>query len=785
MTMALEGIRVIDASRHMAGSMVGMLLADNGSDVIKLESPAGDPTRAHDGFKVWNRGKRSLVLDLADPARRDDFDRLVAGADMIVTDWRRGVAESLHVDHATLERINPGLVSVVITGFGEEGPLRDLPGYEHIVAARTGRMASINGYREGPIFTPVPIASYGAAMLGVQGALAALRQRETSGRGQRVHASLLQALASYDMVSGFGHRTHEPDPSGRVFGVMPLAFMTARTKDDRFIQMCSRQPHLFRNWLRVVGHEYLLDEPGLENMPDLVSADQLDDVQRLLADAMSTRTADEWLEIFLREDVGGDPFLTATEYLHHPQATENQRTADVLSAEVGPTLQIGPLALMSETPSVIGRGEPGLGEHTAEILAELDAMHPEPAPSRPATATVAERGPLAGVTVLELGYFFAAPYGMTLLSEYGARVIKVEPPAGDPSRRNTQSDYDKSSVGKESIVANLKTPEGLQLVHELAARADIFLHNFRPGVPERLGIGYDQLIEINPRLVYLYGGAFGSSGPWARRPGFHSSPNAIAGAGIIEAGRDNPPINRTYADPAGALACATAALFGLAGRDRTGKGQYVETTMLSSMGYAVSQWSIEYPGQDDDAPIPDQGQHGFSALHRLYPTGDGWLFIQSDTDDQWRRLVAVLDTAELADARFATRSARDENDDALAAIIGRRLMTASADEWAHACQEAGVPAVRADGIDHGRFLLDDEHSRAIGIAIDASLADGTPFVRSTGGCNFSGSPRIIGEPEPLGNSTEAILRELGYDDDRIADFERRGITAATGHGLDG
>ena len=783
MTTATEGVRVVDASRHMAGAMVGMLFADNGADVIKLEAPTGDPTRAHDGFLVWNRGKRSLVLDLKDPDCRPDFERLIAGADVFVSDWRPDVAQTLHADHPTLDRINQRIVSVVITGFGEHGPLSDLPGYEHIVAARTGRMASINGFRDGPIFTPVPIASYGAAMLGVQGVLAALHHRETTGRGQRVHASLLQALASYDMVSGYGHRSHEPDASGRIFGVMPLAFMTAATKDGRFIQMCSRQPHLFRNWLRVLDLEHLLDEPDLVNMPDLLPAGQLERVRALLADAMKQRTADEWLDIFLREDVGGDPFLSAQEYLRHPQAIENQRTAEVTSPDVGPTLQIGPLVVMSETPSVIGRGEPGLGSHTAEVLAELSDPPPAPRPTTPGQAPPG--GPLAGVTVLELGYFFAAPYGMTLLREYGARVIKVEPPAGDPSRKNTATDYDKASVGKESIVADLKTPEGLRLVHELAATADVFLHNFRPGVTERLGIGYEQLHEINPRLVYVYGGAFGSKGPWARRPGFHSSPNAIAGAGIIEAGEENLPINRTYADPAGALACATAALLGLAGRARTGRGQYVETTMLSSMGYAVSQWSIQYPAQSDAGPLPDRGQHGFHALHRLYPTSDGWLFLQASTEDQWNRLQKLLNVTELSDVRFETPTTRADNDGALAALIGDHLFTMGADHWEQICLRAGVPAVRADGIDHGQFLLEHEHSRAIGIAVDATLADGTEFVRSTGGCTFANVPRMLGAPEPLGNSTQKILRELGYDDATIVDLESRGITAAIGHGLDG
>src|SRR5947199_7609169 len=115
MTTALEGVRVVDASRHMAGAMTGMMFADNGADVIKLEAPSGDPTRAHDGFKVWNRGKRSVVVDLQDPAARPGFESLIAGADVFISDFRPGVAEALAVDYATLSAINPRLVCVVIT----------------------------------------------------------------------------------------------------------------------------------------------------------------------------------------------------------------------------------------------------------------------------------------------------------------------------------------------------------------------------------------------------------------------------------------------------------------------------------------------------------------------------------------------------------------------------------------------------------------------------------------------------------------------------------------------
>src|SRR5690606_2085559 len=192
-------------------------------------------------------------------------------------------------------------------------------------------------------------------------------------------------------------------------------------------------------------------------------------LRAILAEKMLGRTFDEWMDVFLRDDIGGVPFLSAEEFLRSAQAVETGRVATVESPSVGRSTQIGPIAAMSDTPSVIGRGEPLLGEHTAEVLGELG-----PAPATNTPPAHPGGAPLAGITVLEVGYFYAAPYGMTLLSELGARVIKVEPPAGDPARRNWSTPYDKETVGKESVVADMKTPEGLAIVHALAKHADVF-----------------------------------------------------------------------------------------------------------------------------------------------------------------------------------------------------------------------------------------------------------------------------------------------------------------------
>ncbi len=206
------------------------------------------------------------------------------------------------------------------------------------------------------------------------------------------------------------------------------------------------------------------------------------------------------MAIFSASDVGADPFLAPGEFLDHPQARENGRRQVVHDPRVGETVQIGPLGLFSETPSVIGQPAPSSGEHQDEILASLPdlpttlSVAAESRPSRTPT-----RRPLDGLLVVDCGYFYATPHAATLLAEAGARVIKLEPGAGDPGRRNWTASYSKAMVGKQSIVADLKSVEGRAIVHALARRADVFLHNFRPGTPERLGIDYETLRRINPQ----------------------------------------------------------------------------------------------------------------------------------------------------------------------------------------------------------------------------------------------------------------------------------------------
>jgi crotonobetainyl-CoA:carnitine CoA-transferase CaiB-like acyl-CoA transferase len=428
---------------------------------------------------------------------------------------------------------------------------------------------------------------------------------------------------------------------------------------------------------------------------------------------------------------------------------------------------VGPLADMSDTPAHIDRSAPALGTDTVAVLAALDRPGVRPSPP---LVDVPASGPhaLSGVTVVELAYYVAAPLATTLLGEMGARVIKVEPLDGDPARR-TGLQNAKFLVGKESIALDLKSDEGRAVLQQLVARSDALLHSFRRGVPERLGYDFGTARAINPRLVYVYGGSYGSRGPWSMRPAFHSTPNALCGGGFAQAGDGNPPVDDSYPDPGSGIATATAILLGLWARESTGRGQYVETSMISTAGYIHSDDLVFYDGRP--APRrPDSGQHGLHARYRLYEVADGWLFLAAWRDSEFEALARALGHPEwLDDEQFSSAEARAIHDADLVSAIGDELRHGTTAEWEARMAATGVAAAPVSDVpleqwfeQEGRLLPEDHPVFG-------------PFWRAPVKVEMSDhSPRL----DPvcgLGEHSRAILEELGYDDDAIGDLVARGV----------
>ena len=805
MTQACAGLTVVDATQGMAGGLATMVLADGGAEVIKIEPPRGDWARSQPAFSMWNRGKKSVVLDLKSQAGRDALSGVLGQADVFLSPWSPDEAQRLGLDYAELRAANPGLVLCALTGFGPLKRYAHLKGYEGIVAAKTGRHRAFDGQikKDGPIYAAVPCASFGAAMYAVQGILAALHARRRSGRGQLVETSLVQALNAYDWgyLAWQMQRRGGSAGGGFVAGSPTPQYYVARTKDGRWVQMANAMSHLVVNYVVGIGAGDMLDDPRFSSIPNIEEPADMEAMYEIWQSKMSEKTLDEWMRIFTTEvDVGAEPFLTTQEGMEHHQTVHNGNIIDVDDPVLGRTRQLGPLVKLSETPMTPRGAAPALGQHTdevlaGEVLAGLADRRVEATPNQAEQS----RYPLEGVTVLEFASWFAAPFGPSILADMGARVIKVEPIEGDPWRAWGPLAV-KTIQGKESLAIDLKAPDAGAIVAELLKRTDILMHNYRPGVPERLGIGYEQVKALNPRIIYHYAGAYGSSGPCSHRPAFHPIPGAICGGVRYQVGRETPPppdatlsypemravsstlfrANEGNPDVTSALAVATALLLALHARETTGLGQYVETSMLCSNLYVNSDDCISYAGKPERR-YPDPELNGLHALYRFYRAKEGWVFLACPTQGEWEAFCREADRRELAnDRRFADRDARLANDDALAAQLQETFAQRSAGEWEERLAPAGVGCVEVFDGTYSEFANTNPEMKATGLMVEVEHPTFQRYWRYGPGVTFSDCASVMGSNTYPGEHTASILAELGFDEAAIADLARRGIVAAPG-----
>jgi crotonobetainyl-CoA:carnitine CoA-transferase CaiB-like acyl-CoA transferase len=784
---AFDGLRVIDITHGMAGPLATMILADNGADVTRVVPTSvaayrGDPARLTGGPVQWHRGKHVLEIDLATAEGRAEVERLASTADVLIDSFRPGVLERLGLADDDLRAANHRLITVSVTGFGaHDGPFRDVPAYEGIVAAATGRMRDLGSVLglDRPAYIASPVLSTAAAHGVVQGVCAALHMRDQTGRGQRVTTSLLRATSPYDAYDRLvGAQLARRDPSRPPMPSMDdltraqlPAYLPARTSDGSWVQFANWAPHLFWSAAAVAGLGHLQDDPEFATLPSNASNEVREAYwRRVLQRVGEVRSADLLQASEEDGNVGIAPFLTTNDALDHPQARHNGDVVAVAHPDLGPTEQIGPVATMSGTPSAI----------TAEARPGTAPTWQPPEPS----AAVPEH-PLAGVLVIEAAQYYAAPYGPSILADLGARVIKIETIEGDPMRFALGIEHTKTLQGKESIAVDIRTPEGQAIVYALVERADIFVHNYRPGVPQRLGLDEATLRAKNQSLIYLYAGAFGEDGPNARMPGYHPIPGAITGAALRQVGDGNIPAaeadvsedelrraslrlhraNEGAPDPNTSVAVATAALLGLAARDRHGIGQHIVVSMLAANAYVQSDDWIRFVGKPPRAEV-DADVLGTGPLYRLYEAAGGWVFFACTNDTEWARSAAALGDARLLVEELGTEAGREAGADQLAQTLADVFSRRTADEWEEALVSAGVACVRADRSGFGETMLDEPSFRS-SLLVETSDPVFGAYLRQVGLSELSDAPGSYGPNSVVGDSTRRVLAELGYDDERV------------------
>lgn len=377
MTAALEGTRVLDLTRLLPGGYCTMLLADLGAEVIKVEEPEqGDYARharppfiggVGSLFLLLNRNKKSMILNLKAEAGREVFRHMVKGADALVESFRPGVMERLGVGYASLRELNPRLVYCAITGFGQDGPYRDVVGHDLNYAAIAG-LTGVTGPRNGaPVVPGVQVGDLGGgALLPAFGILAALMAREKTGRGQFIDAAMTDGVVSLMAVAAAYYFATGVSPG---CGTMALNggapyYNVYQTKDGGYITIGNNEPKFWANFCQIMGQEDLIAQQE-------ATGGEREKVFAAVQEAFLTKTRDEWFAILKDKDVCVGPVYKMEEVFTDPQIRHRGLLQEMDHPVAGRIRQVAHPLKFSETPASIRTPAPQFGEHTVELLAQV------------------------------------------------------------------------------------------------------------------------------------------------------------------------------------------------------------------------------------------------------------------------------------------------------------------------------------------------------------------------------------------------------------------------------
>lgn len=709
----LAGLRVLSFSAGSPGALLGMLLCDNGAEVVKIgRSTSGD--EAAEGLCMpWGRGQRSVALDPDDADDRRVVAELASSADVvIVTDGQDQVSD-FGLLLTDVRRSNPAVVWCTL--LDEPGQPSDGWGSDYTLAvARLGVMGASPGYRDGPIFPGHPSVLHATTMVAFVSLLAAVRRRVATGVGGTASGSFSDGVLAVSAMNWWSERGRSvykaKDRTGRLdFGSHRLLIGVYECADGALVQIHTGAAGAFDRAMAVFGLDGVVShaEGPVQTTTPLSEADQQAVRERLPA-IFKTRPAASWLERLWKADVACLPLQEPGRALEDDQV--RHAGAALTSAGSSTTVTVvGGVTIFSATPTNIELGVSDFGADTAAVRESgwlcpgFGHRSPVGRPDLDATRS-AQDAPLAGITVLELGGWFASPYGNRLLSDLGADVIKFEPLTGDPIRQMPDP-AEGALRGKRSVAIDLKQEAAREILAEAFRRSDVVQHNLRPGVAERLGIDYTSVRAAHPDVIYSYSPGFGAHGPKAELQSFAPLMSGFVGVNVMSAGPGNPP-NGAFGneDSYGGMLQAASILMAIIHRDRTGEGQYVETPQLHASLLFSSEWYL-VDGQPRSAlPLLDSEQTGWSPTNRIYECLDGWIAVACRSESQVRGLLDMLGIDEPWEVARGGAGAE------LAGLIQGALYLNPADQWVELLRARAVPCVQvAEGSWLQEFLQDDEN----------------------------------------------------------------------------
>ncbi|MDE0343364.1 MAG: CoA transferase [Deltaproteobacteria bacterium] len=786
----LEGYRALDLTDRK-GQMCGRFLADLGVEVIKIEPPGGDPARrlppfAGDTSLVFahlNANKRTLELDLETAEGRERLRALAAGTDILIESGAPGWMAGMDLGYDRLSEINPGLIMASITGFGQWGPHSGFAGNDLVVFAMCGLM-SISGDPDGaPCAPPETQAYYFGSLIAALGIVAALHRRERTGAGDWIDVSMQEALATQEhMVRLYANEGEVHHRAGSQHQHVAPARIFPCSDGHVYIYV-SRQ-----HWQRFLdiwpGHPEDFDAP--EYLNNLYRRARADTINPAVSEFTRRHSMEDLTRLLQSNRIPCLPVNRPLGFLRDPHVEGRRFVQEVPYPDGKSLIQPAlPCLFSGARPRVAAPGPAGADVETA--TADGDAA--VGTTSGRAADAAAQGLPLEGLRVLSFDHVLAGPFGMMLLADLGAEVLKVESAKGglDPFRffgtgddPNASPRFLEFNRNKRSVTVNLKHPEGPRLIRELAQHCDLVLDNFAARVMPGLGLDYDHLVEHKPDIVTLRMPGLGATGP---KKGSLTLGTIITGfTGFTwlwnESPEVDPPVGAGTVLPdyvSGVMAAILSVAVTLY-RRRTGRGMAMDMAQAEAAAFLIGTAMIQAANTDTE-PVAVGNRSLYHAPYGIYPCegDDRWCVIATEDDAQWRSLAAAIGRPELAgDPRFRDSADRVRRRDELDAMIGEWTRTRDRHEVMRVLQEEGVPC---GAVQNGADLVEnDPHLQARGFL---GTHDNPRFGRLTLPCLPIRFARTAASQDwvfpDLGRDTDRTLRDvLGYDDARIRQLREDG-----------
>jgi crotonobetainyl-CoA:carnitine CoA-transferase CaiB-like acyl-CoA transferase len=718
----LEGVRVVDLGHYVAGPLTAVLLADQGADVIRIDRP-GAVDSERDVY--LQRRKRRITLDLKDPEDVAVARRLITSSDVLVENFRPGVMERLGISATRLREVNPRLVYCALPGFAAADPRASLPAWEGIIAAATGNCRVRVGEAPPgwefarPVYSMIPMASNFSAMLAAYGIVSALARRHRTGHGEYLEVPLFNAM--FELIGGAGAY-----PVADGFALeRPLNQMGSGTyecRDGRFVQFNPIGANArFLRWLADVAGEQGWAAEGLTSLSHLASAPgALDELRSRLRKLFASKPAQVWEDLANSVGVPLCMVRSSAEWAYHQHAVMSEQVQDVVDPEFGPVRSAGrPIHVSAgDIPLGVPRHLPD-ADRTEVLAAASEAV---------ASFDLADRDsgalPYDGMKVIDLTQILAGPTAGRMLGEFGAEVIKINA----PQRRVAA--HGLVNRGKQSILLDLESMDGQEVLWKLIESADVVTLNFPKATAERYGLGYQHVRARKPDIVYLAVSCYGDNGPWVSRRGYEVQGQAATGVMDRVGGSGRPAVLGPYNlldYGTGAMAAYGAAL-GIYHRLTSGEGTMVSASLAQSGVFQQATLSMLYEGKPT-AEMSGRELLGESVLQRYYRAADGWFFLAAAHDD----LDGILDALGL---RVQTSGPDTGPDSPLATQIAAVFAAHDVEHWTGLLSGPTIAVQRVTSLEE---LMTDPAVASLGLSVRQHSPEvgevvlpGIPFVIGSG-----------------------------------------------------